>query len=81
MNPLSAVKLLPLGKRFITNHPKMKAFVNTSLDMMGKDSVVEIKVKNAEGRTITANFKITEDDVDLISELNKLRNEKPSFQK
>ena len=43
--------------------------------MMGKDSVVEIKVKNAEGRTITANFKITEDDVDLISELNKLRNE------
>lgn len=75
MNPLSAVKLLPLGKRFLTNHPKMKPFVNTALDTMGEDSVVEIKVKSAEGRTITANFKITKDDVDLINELNKLRNE------
>ena len=75
MNPLSAVKLLPLGQRFIANHPKMKAFVNTALDMMGEDSVVEIKVKNAEGRAIVSNFKITKDDVELISELNKLRNE------
>ncbi|MBR1824050.1 MAG: hypothetical protein IJ779_07440 [Ruminococcus sp.] len=75
MNPLSAVKLLPLGKRFIANHPKMKAFVNTALAMMGEDSVVEIKVKNAEGRTIVSNFKLTADDVDLINELNKLKNE------
>ena len=75
MNPLSAVKLLPLGKKFLANHPKMKPFVNTGLNMMGENSIVEIKITNAEGRTITANFKITKDDVGLIDELNKLRNE------
>ena len=75
MNPLSAVKLLPLGKRFLANHPKMRPFVNTTLDTLGEDSVVEIKVKSAEGRSVTANFKITKDDVELINELNKLRKE------
>lgn len=75
MNPLSAVKLLPLGKRFLAGHPKMKPFINTALNMMGEDSVVEIKVKNADGRTIVSNFKITKDDVGLISELKKVLNE------
>jgi hypothetical protein len=43
--------------------------------MIGTDSIVEIKVKNAEGRAIVSNFKITDEDIKLIEELNRLRKE------
>lgn len=75
MNPLAAVKLIPLGKRFLENHPKVRPFINTALGMLDEDSIVEIKIKNSAGRAIITNFKITNDDVKLIAELNKLRNE------
>lgn len=73
MNPLAAVKVIPLGKQFLDNHPKLRPFVNTALGMIGEDSIVEIKIKNAEGRAIVTNMKITKDDVKLIEELNRLR--------
>ena len=75
MNPLAAVKVIPLGKKFLENHPKFRPFINTALGMMGEDSIVEIKINNAAGRSIITNFKITKDDVKLLEELNKLRNE------
>lgn len=75
MNPLAAVKVIPLVKRFSENHPKLKPFVHTALAMVGEDSIIEIKIKNAEGRTIVTNMKITKEDIKLIEELNKLRNE------
>lgn len=75
MNPLAAVKVIPLVKRFSENHPKLKPFVYTALGMVGEDSIVEVKIKNAEGRAIVTNMKITKDDLKLIEELNRLRNE------
>ena len=75
MNPLAAVKVIPLVKRFSENHPKLKPFIHTALGMIGEDSIVEIKITNAEGRTIVTNMKISKDDIKLVEELNNLRNE------
>ena len=75
MNPLAAVKVIPLVKRFGENHPKLRPFVHAALRMISTDSIVEIKVKNAEGRAIVSNFKITDEDIKLIEELNRLRKE------
>ncbi|MBP7186386.1 MAG: hypothetical protein KBA55_06435 [Ruminococcus sp.] len=75
MNPLAAVKVIPLVKKFSQNHPKLMPFVHTALGMIDEDSIVEIKIKNAEGRSIVTNLKITKEDMKLIEELNKLRNE------
>ena len=75
MNPLNAMKIVPLVKRFNENHPKVAPFFQAVSSRFREDCVLEIQFKEPDGQVIVSNIKITNDDIELLNELMKLKNE------
>lgn len=72
MNPLGMLKLKPLFETFCQNHPKLLMFFSASADSMDVGSVLEISLKNSEGKTMKTNILVNENDIELFEELKKL---------
>ena len=69
MNPMALIHLKSKLEKFRTNHPKVPMFFKAISGEVGLDSIIEIKLTTAEGKTMVTNFKVTQDDMDLFSEL------------
>lgn len=72
MNPLSLVKLKPLVKNFKDDHPKFIMFVRKALQETDKDSIVEVKITTADGQQFFTNLKVSENDMNLVSEMRNI---------
>ena len=69
MNPFSMMQIKTLFEKFQYNHPRVVQFFQAAFPMVEPDSVIEITVTNAQGKTISTNMKVTEDDLQLLNQL------------
>lgn len=72
MNPMSMMKIKGLLSGFATNHPKVPAFFKAASESIGVDSVIEISVTTADGKTLCTNMKVKPEDVQLVQELKSM---------
>lgn len=72
MNPFGMLKIKPLFETFCQDHPKILMFFSAVAGAVGKDSVLEISVKNPDGKVMKTNILINDNDVALISEMKKV---------
>lgn len=72
--PQDILKLVAMKNRFEAAHPKFMAFAkNIARTGVQEGSVIEVKVTQPDGNSVTANMKVTADDVAMINELKTLR--------
>ena len=72
MNPMSMMKIKGLLSGFATNHPKVPAFFKAASESIGVDSVIEISVTTADGKSLCTNMKVKPEDVQLVQELKSM---------
>lgn len=68
LNPMQLGKLLEAKKIFSDNHPKFMAFLRyvSAEKLVREGSVVELKITDPEGKTVSANLKVRESDLELL---------------
>lgn len=71
MNPKNMMKIRELLMKFTMNHPKIPAFFKAASEAIGVDSIIEITVTTADGKTLCTNMKVKPEDVQLMEELKK----------
>lgn len=69
MNPMALMKIKSMVEKFRSNHPKIFPFFNAVSKKIGVDSILEIKLTTANGENIVGNIKVTQEDIDLITEI------------
>lgn len=75
MNPMALLSMKAALEKFQGNHPKFMQFLNIMMQTgLQEGTVLECTVTTPEGKEIQANIKITQDDLELIEELKKLKN-------
>lgn len=73
VNPASIMKIMNLKNRFTANHPKFAAFFQRVVTQgISEGDVIEITVTKAGGTPVTANMRVTQDDLELVEELKTL---------
>ncbi len=70
MNPASLFKLKGLWEKFTANHPKFPAFLQAASNgMMCQGTIIDITVTAPDGRRISTNVKLKEEDLELFRQL------------
>lgn len=73
INPAKLLRLKSAWDSFSTNHPKFSKFLDAaSRQGIQKDAIIEIKITNPTGQTISSNVKITESDTELFQSLSDI---------
>lgn len=73
MNPMTLLSLKTSFDKFQDNHPKFIQFAQAIAHIgIQEGSVLECKVTTPDGKELQTNFKITQDDIDLIDKLKEL---------
>ena len=73
-NPADIMKLMGLKNKFESSHPKFVSFIKDVASRgVTEGDILEVTISRADGTKTTANLRVTQDDVDLISELKSLR--------
>lgn len=67
------MKLAGIKKKFLKNHPKMLPFVNTVIAPgLPEGTVLELTVTKPGETPVTANMKVTSEDINLFREIRNL---------
>ncbi len=69
MNPMALMKIKSMTDKFKKNHPKIFPFFTAVSKEIGVDSILEIKLTTAEGKSIVGNIKVSQEDIDLVKEI------------
>ena len=73
MNPAIIMKLMGAKNTFQNNHPKFAAFCQKMVSRgIQEGTVIEITVTDPQGNAITGNMRVTESDMQIISDLQEL---------
>jgi hypothetical protein len=73
LNPLKLLQLKAAWEQLQARHPKFLAFLNIlANDGIAQDSILEITVTDAQGKSINSNLKITPEDILLLKNLREL---------
>ncbi len=72
MNPMNFMKIKGLLNGFTANHPKVPAFFKAASESIGVDSVIEITVTTADGKSLCTNMKVKPEDIQLVEELKTM---------
>ena len=73
MNPAALFRLKTDLKHFQTEHQKFTAFLRYAAEHSLKEgSVVEVAVRQPDGREIHANLRLNENDVRILQNLREL---------
>lgn len=74
MNPMNLLQLKPYWSRFKANHPKLVSFVKTASDerFLDEGSLIEITVTNSQGKKMSANLRVRQDDMDFLGRLKDM---------
>lgn len=71
MNPMGFMKIKGLMERFKDNHPKVPMFFTAASKSINVDSIIEINITTAEGKSLCTNMKVTADDMELVRQLSE----------
>lgn len=67
-------KLKGLWDRFSKNHPKFPSFLKEfKKNKINEGTVIDLKITFPDSKEIETNIKITQDDLNIIEELKKLK--------
>lgn len=72
MNPMGFMKIKGLVERFKDNHPKVPMFFTAASKSIDVDSIIEISITTAGGRSLCTNMKVTADDMELVRQLSEI---------
>lgn len=73
VNPASIMKIMGLKNQFTANHPKFAAFFERMVAQgVSEGDIIEITVTKVDGTPITANMRVTQEDLALLEELKRL---------
>lgn len=73
MNPTSIMKIMNAKTQFEKNHPKFMAFLKTVFSRQVEEgTVMEVTVTRPGEEPVTANIKLQQSDIDLLTELKEL---------
>ncbi len=73
MNPMTLLTLKSDFEKFQQNHPKFIQFIKAmSQSGISEGTILECKVIPPEGKEISTNIRITQDDLELIDKLKDM---------
>lgn len=73
MNMNSLMKLMNMKNRFESNHPKFMAFLNSVFSRIPEEgTVIEFTITRPGENPVTANIKVQQSDLELLSELREI---------
>ena len=74
MIPMNLLQLKPYWSRFKANHSKLVSFVKTASDerFLDEGSLIEITVTNSQGKKMSANLRVRQDDMDFLGGLKDM---------
>lgn len=72
INPMKLMQLKGMGERFQKNHPRIPGFLNAAMSEIRTGSVIEMSVTDPDGKKLCANIRVTEDDMDMLRQLEEL---------
>lgn len=73
MNPAALMKIMSAKNKFTDNHPKFVAFCKAVFSRpMEEGTIIEITVTRPGEEPITANMKILQSDLDLLTDLKDI---------
>ena len=74
-NPIELMKIMGIWNSFKANHPKFPKFMAAAAQpsVISANTILEMKITTADGRTLETNLKITESDMELIQQLKNIQ--------
>ena len=69
INPMALMQVKGMLDKFKKNHPKVPMFLSDAVRNMGEGSIIEMSVTSPDGRKITTNMKVTQEDLELVEQL------------
>lgn len=73
INPAEMMKIAGIMKKFQGNHPKVVAFMQHAFSgSIPVGSVIELTITKPGQDPVTTNFKVLEDDVEMVETLKKM---------
>ena len=73
MNPMAFLSLKSSLGKFQENHPRFVQFIKAiSQNGLQEGTVLECKAITSDGKEMTTNIKITQDDLELLEKLKEL---------
>lgn len=70
MNPASLFKIKGLWEKFTASHPKFPAFIQAASNgMMSEGTIIDVMITAPDGRKISTNVKLKEEDLELFRQL------------
>lgn len=76
INPMKLLQMKGAWDTFQKNHPKFPQFMKAvGKGALAEGAVVEITVTTAEGKTLSTNLKITEQDMELARQIREMVSE------
>ncbi len=73
MNPMALLSIKSSISKFQENHPRFIQFLKAmSQSGMQEGTILECKVITTDGKEMTTNLKITQDDLELIEKIKEL---------
>lgn len=74
VNPRKIIELKNMKDAFEQRHPKVPLFLKAvSAAGVCEDSIIEICVKNPDGRNFCSNIKVFQEDLEMLEKLKNLR--------
>ena len=73
-NPMEMMKILGMWNTFKSNHPKFPKFMAAASQpgVMAEDTIIEVKITAADGRSLETNLRIKASDIELFQQLKEL---------
>lgn len=74
-NPMELMKIMGLWNSFKSNHPKFPKFMAAAAQpgVITANTILEMKITTADGRTLETNMKIAESDMELFQQLKNIQ--------
>lgn len=68
MNPMMLMKIKGMLEGFQQRHPRVMPFLRDASNRIQEGTVIEVKVTDANGHSITSNIRVTAEDMELLRE-------------
>lgn len=74
INPTMLFRIKNSWSRFTTSHPKFPMFLQAASknNVIQENTVLEIKITTPEGKNLSTNVKLTNDDLALFNNLKEM---------
>ena len=72
MNPMALLKIKEMADGFNVRHPKLALFFRDAGSKVDTGAVLELSVTTPNGEKIRTNFKVTDEDKELLQAISSL---------